>query len=45
MMASLLDSYDKSFNKNSGDEKTPSPLNITHSFEYFQDPVEVQAEN
>ncbi len=41
MMASLLDSYDKSLNKHSGDEETPSPLNISHSFEYFNEPVEV----
>ncbi len=45
MIASLLDSYDKSLNKHSGDEETPSPLNISHSFEYFNDRVEVQAEN
>jgi len=41
MMASLLDSYDKSLNKHSGDEETPSPLNISHSFEYFNEPDEV----
>lgn len=45
MMASLLDSYDKSLSKHSCDEKTPTPLNITHSFEYLNDPVEVQPEN
>ena len=39
-MGSLLDSYDKSLNRHCGDNETPSPLNITHSFEYLNEPVE-----
>jgi hypothetical protein len=40
-MGSLLDSYDKSLNRHSGDEDNPTPLNITHSFEFDNEPVEV----
>ena len=42
LMGSLLDSYDKSLNRHSCDEETPSPLNISHSFEYLNEPVEVE---
>ena len=34
-MASLLDSYDRSLDRHSGDQVNPSPLNISHSFEYL----------
>lgn len=40
-MGSLLDSYDKSLNRNSGDDDNPTPLNITHSFEFINEPEEV----
>lgn len=45
MMGSLLDSYDGSLDRHSGDQETPSPLNISHSFEYLEEPEIVEVNN
>ena len=45
MMGSLLDSNDGSLDRHSGDHETPSPLNISHSFEYLEEPEVIEVDN
>ncbi len=45
MMGSLLDSNDGSLDRHCGDHETPSPLNISHSFEYLEEPELVEFDN
>ncbi len=42
MMGSLLDSNDGSLERHSGVHETPSALNISHSFEYLEEPEVIE---